>query len=298
MKGPGNTVMKKSLLKIFIPATLILLGLGVFLGVYLYQKNTAEMNLGELQSLHYEFGGSNKQYWNFAIEKTGDGYLFTASVENGDGLNVEIPIDQSVLEDLEEIITRERIITRNGENFREEDLFDGWCENFTAEFDTQTIEFYYYGSNDERTKALQDFLVDLAERSKEIPSAVVTAFDCGDLITFNYGFSGGEAGLIESYEIRKDDDAYTLTIEIGGTVTSGEIDDAAIEGLMDIIVEQDLFAQNGVESRDENLCDGFMESLKAEFKNCDLSFSSSLASTRRNDVLCDYLLEVAEISEV
>jgi|GEM_PF-5380975 len=160
MKGPGNTVMKKNLLKIFIPATLILLGLGVFLGVNLYQKNTSEMYLGELQSLHYEFGGSNKQYWNFAIEKTGDG--------------------------------------------------------------------------------------------------------------------------------------YTLTIEIGGTVLSGEIDDAAIEGLMDIIVEQDLFAQNGVESRDENLCDGFMESLKAEFKNCDLSFSTYLVSTRRNDVLCDYLLELAE----
>lgn len=253
--------MKKNLLKILIPAALILLSLGVFLGIYLYQKNTAVMNLGELQSFHYEFGGSNKQYWIFSIEKTGDGYLFTANEENGNGLNVERPIDPSVLESLEEIITREKLYTRNGDNFHEEDLLDGWSENFTAEFDTQTIEFHYYGSNGKRTKVLQDFLVELAESSKEIqiPRAVVTTLDCGGLITFNYDFSGGEDGRFESYKITKDGDTYTLTIGIGDTEISGEIDDAAIEGLMDIIIEQDLFAQNGIESVDDVLCDYLLE---------------------------------------
>ena len=74
---------------------------------------------------------------------------------------------------------------------------------------------------------------------------------------------------------------------------SGEIEKAEIDGLRNIMIVQNLFAQNGIENRDKGLCDGFGEILRAEFENGELYFCNYTGSTNRNFLLCNYLKIIA-----
>lgn len=116
----------------------------------------------------------------------------------------------------------------------------------------------------------------------------------GDLKSLHYYTGGGFAGLIENYEITQEGDKFILSVRVEGLIVSGEINAAAMDDLRDIIAEQDLFRRNGDSKRDENLADGYGESLTAEFEKTTLTFSYYGTSHRRNEALCKYLYHLAE----
>ena len=121
-----------------------------------------EKDFDELLSLTYDYGSYFGGSWDFSITKEGSTYLFTAVGGNGVDMNVEKEVDKSVIEDLQKIISEQKLCLRDGVHMHDEDILDGWNEDFQAEFSTGEVTYEYYGGDARKNEALSNYLLELA----------------------------------------------------------------------------------------------------------------------------------------
>jgi hypothetical protein len=264
------------------------------------QKIPDEKNLGSLQRFSYDYGMHEEGYCSFTIEKNGDDYLFTAKGTRPDRIefNTEKMVDQSVPEDLKNILYDEKLYSRNGENIREDNVFDGWSEDFTAIYETQTIEFHYYGGNNGRNKVLRDYLYALTDQKDQGEGQYTGLQE----LHYSYGsFFEGTWG----FDIVRDEDAFQFSA-FNGTVngeplsTSMTIEKNTMAEIEKIIFEEKIYLRNGETPPAgifDELMDGSSENLTAKYETGTIEYSYYGSDGDQNMALRKYLMELSGLSE-
>jgi hypothetical protein len=112
--------VKKNILIVSIVILLLIVG-----GIFISRNKPDDTSPNNITSLKYSFGSFTGGYYDYEIYQDNNQYIFVATGGNGVDLDINETIDQSVLDDIQEIIQRYKVKKWNGFNKSDDDILDG-----------------------------------------------------------------------------------------------------------------------------------------------------------------------------
>jgi hypothetical protein len=270
-------------LLIFVLAGIILVAGGVFL----LRKEIVKAYYGEMESFFYSYGGGIAgDMREFSIVKEDGKFVFNAKGNGSDPFNVAKIVDKSTMSDIRDILAEQNLFFLNKVDEHQDDLVDGYYESLNVLFEKKSLQYQYYGTEQRKNIALNEYLMKLAEKTEK---------DYGELLIFEYHY-GSYFGGEWNFSITKESNAYHFSALGRNGVDMSvekEIDESVIEDLERIIDEQKLRLRDGDNIREKEVLDGWGESFLAEFAAGKIEFHYYGMEARRDEVLSKYLLELA-----
>ncbi|MEA4810994.1 MAG: hypothetical protein VB108_00290 [Anaerolineaceae bacterium] len=117
---------------------------------------------GPLQSFHYEFGSYNGGYWAYTLtrEKEGKAHLLAKGM-NGVDLNLDEEIDSKTLDQIADILDKNKVAAWNGFNERDNAILDGYGFSLKADYGEEKIEASGYMKYPKNYQIVHDSLVEI-----------------------------------------------------------------------------------------------------------------------------------------
>ncbi|MDF2905343.1 MAG: hypothetical protein K0R34_664 [Herbinix sp.] len=127
--------MKKNVLIVAIVILLLIIG-----GIFISRNKPEDSNSKNITSFKYSFGSFTGGYYDYEINQDGNQYIFVVTGGNGVDLDINETIDQSVLEDIQEIIQKYKVKKWNGFNKSDDDISDGHSFSLLVRYDDYEIK--------------------------------------------------------------------------------------------------------------------------------------------------------------
>lgn len=127
-------ILKKKVIIVVIIVLLLIVG-----GIYISRNKPEDPTSNNITSFKYSFGSFTGGYYDYEIDQDGNKYIFVATGGNGVDLDVNETIDQSFLDDIQEIIQRYKVKRWNGFNKSDDDILDGHSFSLLIGYDDYEI---------------------------------------------------------------------------------------------------------------------------------------------------------------